>query len=627
MKRLTKVFAAVLMGAMCLLPATWGETGGKISPDDYQRIVEEQEAIRREFLEFLDLLDACARQNKDPEISRRLQDAIECARKADIEKQMDMIEKFAKDGEWFSAQMGALNVDGNLEDLINILTGVNTNTKIIVKEGKEKLEALLTEMNGNDAGRFDVPPQFGDASDKAGELLEGQREVKDGLENPDGRPADPAELKKREAELEKGAKNLQAMLEAMGDKAGPAAQSMQDAAESMSQAASALGQMANGSPGAKAQAGGAMDKAVKNLQTAIAQIGEAKAAAEQDLKNSKSLDQLSRQEKGIADRLNQIRNELTRALGPNSPAGKSLATAVPKSRSAASKAGKAAQNGGKSGSGGAAQDQQDARDAVEQAIKDLQDELDQMIKIEQLEDAVKALEQMLADQKEVNGATVAADVERIAWDEKNPGRPCEFARATIVGIQRACNKQQDIAERARILIRMLKDAKQTVSPNVLNDVHGDMVQVAGKLDVRDVGDETQYVEASIVQRLKWLKDSVTIDLESLKEKKNEGGGNKGGGGGKQGGDQKQPPLPSLAEIKLLRKMQMDVHYRTTQLADYYEKRMAAIEADTSLTPEAKEQMKRTVEEQKRLIGLRLASAQSRIAMLVSGIIDNASASN
>jgi len=626
MKRLTKVFAAALMGAMCLLPATWGETGGKISPDDYQRIVEEQEAIRREFLEFLDVLDACARQNKDPEISRRLQDAIECARKADIEKQMDLIAKFAAEGGWFDAEAGALNVNGKFEELIMLLTGQNSK-KFELPRIIRELENIQKEMATTNTRPFDLPPQFGDASDKAGELLEGQREVKDGLENPGGKPVDPKDLGDRERALEQGAKALQTALEGMGDKAGPAAQSVKDAAESMSQAASALGQMANGSPGAKAQAGGAMDKAVKNLQTAIARIGEAKAAAEQDLKNSKSLGALSRQEKEIARKLNDIRNEIGARLGPDSPAGKALARAVTKSGSAASKAGKAAQNGGKSGSGGASGDQQAARAAVEQAIKDLQDELDQMIKIEQLEDAVKALEQMLADQKEVNGATVAADVERIAWDEKNPGRPREFVRATLVGIQRACNKQRDIAERARILTRMLKDAKQTVSSNVLNGVHGDMVQVAGKLDVRDVGDETQYVEASIVQRLEWLKDSVAIDLESLKEKKNEGGGNKGGGGGKQGGDQKKPPLPSLAEIKLLRKMQMDVHYRTTQLADYYEKRMAAIEADTNLTPEAKEQMKKTVEEQKRLIGLRLASAQSRIATLVSGIIDNASASN
>jgi len=628
MKRLI-LTAMVLMGAISLAPmARSAETGKRLSPDAYQQIIKQQDEILKECEAFLDSLDKFVTANEDKETAQRVHDAIAYIKQAKVDDKMRLIKEFLNDEDWSNVLAASLNVDADFATFINMLSGQSVLPPEvlfrILQAQRDALVALGKEMKNASAKPYDDVANFGKAIAMANAILGEQRGLQGDLDK-SGKP--PEDIKNGEIKVETDTEKLRKMLESMGEPGASAAEALKNAQANMNDAAAAAGKMGGGNPQAKADAARAMQQAVNNLNKAIGEMGAAKNTAMDKVKKSYDFNTLRKRENEIADKLNDIRRKIADATGANSSASQALARAVTKSRSAARKAGNAAQDGGQNGSGGASGDQQAAQEDVDKAVAELERKMAQLEKIAALTNVENALEQMLKEQRDINNATAAADAERKAFEESNPGRQYAFSRATLFSIVRARNMQEDMAERVQVLEGILKDVHKIVFPRVFDDMHRDMAGVVGKLAVPDVGDETQYVEAHILMLLGWLKQAVHADLGSLKEQEKHDNG--GGGGGKPGdqNQKKDPLLPSLAEIKMLRLMQMDVHLRTTELAKFHEGRIAAIDADTRLTPEVKAEMKKTADEQTRIIGMRLASEQSQIEAMVREIIETAQKSN
>jgi hypothetical protein len=628
----------VLAAALALAPAVRSEeTGRKMSPEASDQLIKQQEQIIKEYQAFLDLLDKQVATCQDKETAKRVHDAIEYIRQADVDKKMDLIVKLLTRDEWVTAVAESLNVDADLTTFIKMVTGEMDKpygdpgpTIEVLRQARDVAVDALNKTNDNPAKPYDYVVDLGKAIDEAGKILDRQNGLRGDLDNTDkpeeqgGKP--PEKIGAEQTDLGTDTGNLRQRLENMGEPGKAAAAALGEAQANMGKAAGSASQAGPGNPQAKADAANAMQGAANNLKDAIAKMKDAQAAAAAETKKTGDLRTLSQREKEIADALKKAYDKVAGATSPNSGASQALKGAALKSGSAASKAGQAAQSGGKSGSGGAAGDQEDAKEELQKAIDAIEKEMARLEAIKALANVETALADMIKAQKEINDLTAAADVEGKAFEESNPGRPCEFTRATLLHVKQARAMEDDTAVRARMLQEVLADIHKIVFPSVFDELHGQMTDVIDKLAVPDVGDDTQYVQAQILTQLIWLKEAVHTDLQTLMEKEKQD--QQGGGGGKQGGKDKDvDPLPSLAEIKMLRLMQVDVHLRTGELAQSHDRRIAAIDADNGLTPEARASMKKDVEEQQRMIGMRLAAQQSKIETLLRQIIENAQKRN
>jgi hypothetical protein len=79
-----------------------------------------------------------------------------------------------------------------------------------------------------------------------------------------------------------------------------------------------------------------------------------------------------------------------------------------------------------------------------------------------------------------------------------------------------------------------------------------------RLSDKDAGTLTQAVQTEIEKNLGAMIDSIKESLLDRREKKKSGGGGGGGGG-------KQPLVPPIAELKMLRMMQLQINSRTSVL--------------------------------------------------------------
>lgn len=614
MKRISIPLAIAL--AVLLPPALRSEPEKRPVPNA-RKLIAQQEKLIDYYEEFLDLCAEFAGRHKteDPDAAERALAALQYAKGADVPDKMRIIAKFIEEGGNFDACAECLNVDTEFEKIMRLLLGERVETILdyekILREAKE----LRDKMGRNDAAPWDTLAEAGKWKEEINAMIEKEKGLLGDL-NAGGKT--PEEMKRTQDDLGKAAGK---MVEAMSGGAPGAAGAMKDAAADMGSASEALGQMGeNGAGGGNAA--DAMRKALANLRKAGAELDRAAADAKDKIeKSGDDLQTLFRREKEIGQTLSELRKDAARIAGQSSKAADKFGRAEAKTRSAAGKIGKASAGGEDCGAGGASGDQADARAAVDKAIEDLAARLETLKTIKSLMEVEKSLKEMIEIQKGINAVTESADRERSAFIEKNPGRRFEFGRSLRLNVFGARAKESDLALRAGAMADLLRGENKFVFSKMLDIIRDDMAVVVEKLDAFDVGEETLMTEADILRELERLHDSVRKDHATLKEKYNTSGGGSGSSGGSGGGGNKGGKLPTLAEVKLLRAMQLEVHFKTSQLADVHNRRIAAIEADGGLSPAEKERMKRSAEEQKIALGKRLAGKQSQIEALTRELID------
>jgi hypothetical protein len=231
---------------------------------------------------------------------------------------------------------------------------------------------------------------------------------------------------------------------------------------------------------------------------------------------------------------------------------------------------------------GAADEQQRAVEELKQAKAELEEILRQL-REEEIEHVLGKLEgrfrKMLEMQIEVYEGTIGLD--RTAEDERDRDLEIEAGKLS--------RREADITTEADKALELLHEEGSSVAfPESVDQMREDMVQTTSRLSRANVGQITQGIEQDIV---KALEEMVAALQKAQKDQRQRRGG--GGAGG--GGSQDQPLLDSIAELKMIRALQMRVNTRTERYSKLLEDGAEQAEA-----PELLEAVQRLSQREERI---------------------------
>lgn len=191
-----------------------------------------------------------------------------------------------------------------------------------------------------------------------------------------------------------------------------------------------------------------------------------------------------------------------------------------------------------------------------QKLEDAQKELEKRLKQlreEELERLLANLEarvaKMLQMQIEVYEATksISSLVEKT--ELKKP------EKSEIQKSQLQADKESEIIAEANKTIEILKSEGSAVAfPRIFEEVVIDMTRVRERLNKANVSSDTQAMETEIITTLKEMLEALKKAQQELKQQ--------GAGAGGGGGPQDQKLLDEIAELKMLRNLQVNVNSRT-----------------------------------------------------------------
>jgi hypothetical protein len=238
-----------------------------------------------------------------------------------------------------------------------------------------------------------------------------------------------------------------------------------------------------------------------------------------------------------------------------------------------------------------AKDEEKAIDNLTQAKRAIE-ELLRQLREEEIERLLAQLQQrcerMLAMQIEVRDGTVSTQRAIDNTEDKKPTRT-EVQK----GLQLADREDQIVLE-ANKAIELLKTEGSAVAfPEVFIQIRSDMMNVSRRLRKTDTGSFTQTVEQDIIDTLKEM-------IEALKKAQKD-----------QQARRQNPPPPGgqppddklidlIAELKMIRSLQIRVNNRTRAYSREYEGKEQAPVPDADLTAEQKEKAKIVLDELKDL---------------------------
>ena len=229
----------------------------------------------------------------------------------------------------------------------------------------------------------------------------------------------------------------------------------------------------------------------------------------------------------------------------------------------------------------ASQDQEAAIRELQQAKAELERILRQL-REEEIEQALVALEarlmKMLEWQREVYEGTTRLD--KASTDGLTHEQEIEAGRLS--------SREADIAVEADKALLLLRDDGSAVAmPEALGQAREDMQQVVTRLARANVGDVTQSIEEDIVAALKEMLDAVRQAMEEAEQRR------QNAQQGQPGMPQDPPLVDVLAELRMIRSLQLRVNTRTQR----YGKLISGKHAES---PELVEALIRLAERQERV---------------------------
>ena len=207
----------------------------------------------------------------------------------------------------------------------------------------------------------------------------------------------------------------------------------------------------------------------------------------------------------------------------------------------------------------AIESQKAAEEELRQAVEELEQILRQL-REEEVERTLVQLEarfrRMLEMQIEVNEETkkldrIAADQRERAWEQR--------------AINVSQGERKIIAEAERALLLLQEEGTSLAFPEAGEQLIKDMQTVAVRLDGSDVGVLTQTIESEIVSGLEEILEALTAAQKEMEKKKSSDGSPPPAP--PPGGPQEQPLVDKLAELRLIRTLQMRINTRTNKLAE------------------------------------------------------------
>jgi hypothetical protein len=241
---------------------------------------------------------------------------------------------------------------------------------------------------------------------------------------------------------------------------------------------------------------------------------------------------------------------------------------------------------------GATEEQRKAVQALEQAKAELERVLRQL-REEEMERTLTMLaarfKKILESQIRVHDGTVRLD--HVA--EANRGHDDEIESA------RLSREETLIAHEAEKALLLLREEGSSVAfPETVSLMHEDMQQVATRLGDFKVGTLTQGLEQDIIEALEETIAALQQAINNLDKKKSPPGQS-------QAGEPNDPPLvEKLAELKMIRSLQMRINRRTQRYGEL-------IEGEQADKPELVEALSRLADRQQRVVQATSDLAQGR----------------
>ena len=396
-------------------------------------------------------------------------------------------------------------------------------------------QALSELRSAEDALTTAIDKMLG--GDRTGELADMQKQVEQ-------------KTKKLSDDVKKAAAD--AGVKPGGDKPGAdnGAENLKRAAKQMSNAAGKLVRQQI-EDAAKAQ-----KKAVEELEGKKYSLAQLHRRMKE--KADKPLEKQKQDQKRVGDETSQLAEQMKKSAQGRPGAPKS--TAGQKSVSGAAKSmGKAAGKLGQGKPGQANQDQKESLKKLQQAREQLEDEIAreaERLREEELARIDQMLARMLKTQKNISKETKLVAVKLAGLAKAGAAQ----RRAAELKVAELSKGEGRLAARAERIIKMLrKEGSTFVFPSVLEEVRKDLTAVADRLAAKRCGALTRNTQRQIEQSLAAMIDAIRKELADRKRESSGGGRGRGRGGGKA------PLVPGVAELKMLRVLQLQVNARTKVL--------------------------------------------------------------
>jgi hypothetical protein len=348
-------------------------------------------------------------------------------------------------------------------------------------------------------------------------------------------------LAERQKELEKKTRDLDRAMDDLAGEAGidrdggEAARtgSVKRAADEMAKAARKL----TGQDTEKAAEH--QKKAIKELTGSNPELAQLKRRVME--KATASTEEQAKQQDKLAAQTHGLSHEMKEA-------GKDRSDQTPGqecTQSASKSMGKAAEQLGRGSCSGANPPQKDAISKLEEALRDIDEAIAREREMAQAEALAKIdalLEKILDRQKVISKETKATDAKR---EDK------DYLR---VSSNKLANGEGALADEVENVRGMLvKEGSTVVFPQVLREIKADLLSVQKLLAGQRTGELTQAIQKDIEDSLERLIKAIR---EELAERVRRGRSGQGPGGGGA------PLVPPVAELKMLRLLQLQINSRT-----------------------------------------------------------------
>ncbi len=483
---------------------------------------------------------------------------------------------------------GELQLGDRLEEIVKLLDQANARGGALEEQGKwladaERVLGILLERDSDNEARRDEIDKMRQFKEDVDQILQQQRELRSEaaqtatarqmakqleqalqriqslLRDQQKLPTDDASKETRaddQRDLARDADDLADDLKSLADTAPPeevdsesllearqetgkASESTKAGAEAMARAAQELRQ---GKPVPSAD----QQEAVEKLEEAQGQIEKAL----EQLREESQLREQAQQQEGLSDETKELGNRMREDGSPHGGPQQKGTPGQEGLDEAQKEMDEAQESLEQDQPDEAIPDQDRAIEELKQAQKELDEALKQLRKeerAEMLRDLEVRFRQMLSKQRAINELTVVLD---------QFGR-AKFTRAEELQLADLAMKQQELSEDASACLNILdEDGTTVVFPRVVEQVAGDMTDVADRLAELLVGALTQQVEQDIVDALEQLLGAVQKMQQENEQQE---------GSGEGGDSENQSLLPTSAELKLLRSSQQRVNKRTTAI--------------------------------------------------------------
>lgn len=246
---------------------------------------------------------------------------------------------------------------------------------------------------------------------------------------------------------------------------------------------------------------------------------------------------------------------------------------------------------GEGDSQGAADSQTEAQRQLEETRAELEEALRQTREEEAMRTLTRLaarLRRVLSEQTEINRLTV--EVQELHGDAVSPQK-----RSASAGLAKRQDEAASIVDGA---LRLLSEEGSSVAfVEVLEQVREDMTSVSGRLMGSKCGSLTQAIEQDIVDALDEAIAALDSQLAEMANKDQQEQQQAGGGGGAM---QEPPLVDQLAELRMIRSLQVRVLKRTRRLQESRKGEQIAEEDFRQMLDDLSERQERAVEAALRL---------------------------